>query len=241
MKKLFINIVWVIIFFLFANMLWGQNSKIDSVKRSFFTNPILSTEIYALYPHYFIKKVEFNYGFGGAITAQFKRTKYTLGFNYSTKNYYYIWYYVSSYYLYKTNYYTNYYNIPFSISFPLFNKDFKKKNDFIIGVGMIWNIPRKYEEITTYNHISPYSTLPYPNPYKISKSDLGVGKSFQLLLRYQRRISKTFDFYFSGFCYYKFSLEYEHDTSMMAPWSPSFSEDRLFLGINTGFELYYKR
>jgi hypothetical protein len=215
-------------------MLWGQNS--DSVKRSFFAKPILSAEIYAFYPYYFIEYSDFNYGFGGAITAQLKRAKYTLGFNYSTKNYSekFNSSFGAYYYFDKIDFKTIYYNIPFLISFPLFNKDYKKKNDFIIGAGIIWNIPRKYEAFIIYKH-----TLPYPNPYIIT--DLGVGQSFQLLLRYQRRINKTFDIYFSGFCCYKTRLEYTNYHSPMAPWSPEFSEGRFLIGVNIGIEWFYKR
>jgi hypothetical protein len=234
MKKTILYLSYLIIFFLFINKIWGQNTITDTTKRSFFAKPILSSEVYSLYPHYFIENSKFNYGFGGAITAQFKRAKYSLGLNYSTKKYYCT--YFNSYYLERTNFISTYYNIPFSISFPLFNKDYKKKNDFIIGAGIIWNIPKKYEAITIYKHQIPY---PSSNPYRIS--GLGVVHSFQFILRYQRRINRIIDIYLSGVCCYKSRLEYENNNSMMAPWSPPFSEDRLLVGLNIGVELFYKR
>ena len=223
------------IFLFFINSLFGQNIKKDTNKRSFFAKPIISMEIYGAYPDYLIKNSKNNYSYGGAISFQLKRTKYSIGFNYSTK------YYTEnfdSYYNYfdKIDFKTTYYNIPVSISFPLFNKDFKKKNDLIIGAGMILNIPEKYEA-----NISYMQEQLSPNPYIIPKSELGIGKSLQVLFRYKRRLNKTFDFYLGGFINYKFSLEYEYTSSPMTTWRPSFAEDRLSFGINTGFELYFKR
>ena len=234
MKKIvIIEFIFCMLFFYQAQNVIGQNIIVDSVKSKKISPIIFSADLNVTYPFYFIENSRCNYGFGGSVSAHFKRIKLTLGLNYTTKKHIEMWN-NNSYYFDKIYYNISYYNIPISINVSLFNGLFNKKNDLIIGTGLIINIPGKYEAIIPYNH-----PLPTPSPYK--PDYLGVGKSFQFAIRYQRQINKIVDFYFSGLFCYKFRLEYYRNASLMTPWAPVFSEDKLSFGLSTGFEIFFNK
>jgi hypothetical protein len=245
MRNRNINILCVLAIMLFSNIgLCQNNSNLKNKKNK--SRLILSTDIYALYPCLLFNqhnnnKAVFNYGLGGMLTLRNERAMWSLGFNYWTNNYSFVWYYWNSDYLYLSDYRVSFFNIPISLSFSLFNKDFKKKNDFIIGGGIIFSIPVNYKVNYSFNHYDPYHSLPSPNPFIVPKSELGTAKSFQLLLRYQRRLNKIFDFYIGGFINYKFSLEYKYTPSPMTSQRPYFDEQRLILGLSTGIEIFFRR
>lgn len=231
--KIILNALCLFLFlFITNNKVYAQINQTDSVKSNHNIKPVFSTELNFSYPNYFMKNEKFNYGFGGSLSVKLNRVKISLGLNYRTKKYVEYWY--NNSYFDKIEYDIDYYNIPVTISFLLFNKDLKKKNDLIIGAGIVFNIPHKYEAIIPYKH-----PLPVPSPYH--PDNIGFGESFKFSLRYQRYIAKRLDFFFSGTCYYKFFPEYTNSSYKMNSWSPRFVQDKVMLEISSGLEFYFNK
>ncbi|MGD0711009.1 MAG: hypothetical protein ABR968_07475 [Bacteroidales bacterium] len=238
-------LIFTLLIFLFGVVpLFGQNSKIDTViKRSPTINnikPILSAEISGLFPYpcdKFDDKRGFNHGFAGLISCQFSRIKLSIGFDYYTL------FYTENDYdpllkynpIIKTVYTTSYYDIiPLEISFSLFNKDFLKNNDLIIGAGSIVDCPDRFK-----------ATIFYQNPNSSSSTSFSPGiegiDAIQLSLCYKRKINRTFDAFIRGTYYHKFIQTDYYVSGTPISGGPVFFIPAYFIEINVGIEAYFNR
>jgi hypothetical protein len=244
-KKL---LLFILLIFLFGIIqLFGQNSKNDTAqKRSptiYYIKPILSAEIFGLFPYQCdgqenYKQSGFNHGFGGSISCQFSRVILSIGYDYTTiyftSNFTYLIKPISTYEV-KQNF-TESYNdiIPFEISFPLFNKDFRKKNDLIIGAGSIVDFPDRFKATTFYKNPSSSSSTSF------SPGIEGMG-AIQLSLCYKRKINRTFDAFIRGTYYHKSIQTDYYFSGTPISGGPVFFIPAYFVEINAGIEAYFNR
>jgi hypothetical protein len=196
------------------------------------SKPTFSCGIFYLYPHYFLEyETQFNFGFGGVVSENFKPFSISTGLFYATKKYFEPF--EGSDDIDKISYSINYYNIPVLIGFPL-NKHEVKKNYFLIEGGVIFNIPRNYQSFIYYNNDNSTMTNATPDGYS-------AGSSFRLAFQYHRKLNNAFNLFSGVYTEYKFKLDYISFNSSQPQWHSSYSEDRFLAGINIGVEWIYTR
>ncbi|MHC1777253.1 MAG: hypothetical protein AB9834_17760 [Lentimicrobium sp.] len=196
------------------------------------SKPAFSFELFVLYPHYFLEcETQFNYGFGGVLSQNYKPFRITTGLFYTSKKYYNSF--ESSDNIDRITYSIDYYNIPVLIGFPL-NKQEVKKNKFLIETGFIFNIPRNYQSFTYYTNGSPKTINETPGGYE-------GGCTFRLAFQFRRKLNNAFNVFSGVFTDYKFLMDDIRIGSSQSNWHPSYSEDRFMVGINVGFGWTYKK
>ncbi len=218
----------LVITFIFLLALFSSSIAQDNSENS---KPDFSLDLFLIYPQYFTEyETQFNYGFGGVVSENFKPFRITTGLFYTSKKYFEPF---EGSDIVKITYSTDYYNIPVLIGFPL-NKQEVKKNKFLIVTGTIFNIPRNYQSFIYYNNHNPRTINGTPVAYK-------AGNSFRLAFQFHRKLNNAFHVFSGVFTDFKFHLDDIRIGSSLPHWHPSYSEDRFLAGINLGIEWIYKK
>jgi len=192
----------------------------------------LSSEAFFTSPYYLTDyKNQFNYGMGILISENIKSIKISTGIFYNTKKYFSSYENTST--IDKVTYSLEYYNIPILVGINLLRQE-NIKNQFLISTGIIFNTPRNYSSITYYKNNNSPTTNDTPVDYK-------TGSSFRLGLQFHKRLNAIFNIYTSAFVDYKFQLDRLDFYNSTPQWHPSYSEDRVLIGLNIGLGWRYKK
>jgi len=192
----------------------------------------ISSEIFFNSPYYFTEyKNQFNYGIGITISENIQSVKISTGIFYNTKRYFSSYENTSS--IDKVTYCIEYYNIPVLIGVNLLRHE-NIKNQLLVSTGIIFNIPRNYSSHTYYKNNNPPTTNDTPSDYK-------AGSSFRLGLEFHKRLNSIFNIYTCAFADYKFQLDRLDFNNSSPQWHPSYSEDRILIGLNVGLGWRYKK
>ncbi|MBI3509020.1 MAG: hypothetical protein HY064_00035 [Bacteroidetes bacterium] len=201
------------------------------------TNPVLSSEIYFLYPYPPLDFNKFNYGIGGEVSEKFKPFKVSTGIFFYTGNSN-IKYDAASPFDKRISG-LNYFNIPILIKIKLFKLN-SLDNNLFLNTGLLFNIPRNYSYILYYknNTIPPYEEIPVK--YR-------SGNSLRLGLEYNKQLNDRLNFIADIFCDYKFSKDYIEIAISNPPppgqipgsGSKSVAGAILFWGVFCGIEWNY--
>lgn len=200
----------------------GQENKNDR---------FLTSELFFTSPYYFTDyKNQFNYGAGVLISENIKSIKISTGIFYNTKKYYELFENIGN--TDKVTYTIYYYNVPLLVGFnltPLVNK-----NILLISTGIIFNFPSNYSSTTHFKDNTPPLENDKPINYK-------SGSSLRLGIQFERRLNSIFHIHTCAFADYKFQLDRLEFNNSSPHWHPTYSDDRLLIGLNVGLEWRYKK